>query len=317
MRDYYEILGVGRDADTDSIKKAYRKLALQYHPDRNNGAQDAEERFKEATEAYEILRDSEKRAAYDRYGHAGVKAGAGPGFGGGFNFAEALSIFMRDFGGFGMEDLFGGGSGRRGPSRMRGADLRVRVPLTLDEVASGTKKTVKIRVQEPCASCEGNGAEPGSPPVRCETCGGAGEVRRVQRSVLGQLVSVTTCPSCDGAGQRITDPCKACDGRGVETKERRIDVDVPGGVSTGDYLTVRGRGNAGPRGGVRGDVLVVFEIEEDPRFTREGANLIHDLGVTFSQAALGADVDVPLVNSSTRIRIAAGTQSGHLMRLRG
>jgi molecular chaperone DnaJ len=318
MRDYYEILGVAREADTETIKKAYRKLALEHHPDRNNGSTDAEERFKEATEAYEVLRDGQKRSAYDRYGHAGVKAGAGGGFGaGGFNFADALSIFMRDFGGFGVEDLFGGAGTRRSGGRPRGSDLRVRVPITLEEVAEGTKKTVKIRVQEPCAVCDGSGAEPGSPPVRCETCGGAGEVRRVQRSILGQLVSVTPCPTCGGEGQRITDPCKACDGRGIESKERRIEVEVPPGVSTGDYITMRGRGNAGPRGGVRGDVLVVLEIEEDPRFIREGANLIHELGVTVTQAALGAEVEVPLVAGTTRLRIPPGTQSGHLMRMRG
>jgi molecular chaperone DnaJ len=196
MRDYYEILGVARDADTDTIKKAYRKLALQHHPDRNSGSTDAEERFKEATEAYEVLRDEQKRAAYDRYGHAGVKAGAGAGFGaGGFNFADALSIFMRDFGGFGVEDLFGGGGARRSGGRPRGADLRVRVPLTMNEVAEGTKKTVKIRVQEPWAVGDGRGAEPGAPPGHCEKCGGAGAVRRGARTKRGHQVGVTPCPT--------------------------------------------------------------------------------------------------------------------------
>jgi molecular chaperone DnaJ len=318
MRDYYEILDVSRDADADVIKKAYRKLALQHHPDRNNGSKDAEERFKEATEAYEVLRDPERRAAYDRFGHAGVKAGAGAGGGfSGFDFADALSIFMRDFGGFGgMEDLFGGGR-RRSGGRPRGADLRVRVPLTLEDVANGTKKTVKLRVHEPCGECNGSGAAKGSAPVTCDTCGGAGEVRRVQRSILGQLVSVTPCPSCGGEGQRIAESCRQCGGRGVDSREKRIEVDIPAGVSTGDYLTLRGQGNAGQRGGPRGDVIVVLEVEEDPRFVREGPDLLHELYVTFTQAALGAEVEVPTVTGAATVRISAGTQSGHMLRMRG
>jgi molecular chaperone DnaJ len=319
MRDYYDILGVQRNADADSIKKAYRKLALQYHPDRNSGSQDAEEKFKEATEAYEVLRDPDKRSSYDRFGHAGVRGGQGAGgFGaGGFDFAEALSIFMRDFGGFGVEDLFGGGQTRRRSSRPRGADLRVRLPVTLEEVVAGVKKTVKLRVQEPCGTCGGSGAAAGSAPVRCDVCHGAGEVRRVQRSILGQLVSVTPCPACGGEGQRIADPCRECSGRGVESAESKIEVEVPPGVSTGDYITLRGQGNAGPRGGERGDVQVVLEVEDDPRFARDGADLIQELPVTFSQAALGAEIEIPLVGATTNVRITGGTQSGHLLRLRG
>jgi molecular chaperone DnaJ len=315
MRDYYEILGLSRDADQESIKKAYRKLALQYHPDRNNGSKEAEEKFKEATEAYEVLRDADKRAAYDRYGHSGLR-GDTSGFGG-FNFADALSIFMRDFGGFGVEDLFGGGSQRRHGGRPRGADVRVRLPLTLEDVVAGTRKTVKLRVAEVCGECHGSGAAAGSVPKRCDTCGGAGEVRRVQRSLLGQLVSVATCPSCNGEGQRITDPCRRCEGRGVEPQEKKIDVEVPPGVNTGDYLTLRGQGAAAARGGEYGNVIVVMEVEEDPRFVREGADLLHELSVTFSQAALGGEVDVPMVTGSTKVRITPGTQSGHLLRLRG
>lgn len=315
MRDYYEVLGVGRESDAEAIKKAYRKLALQHHPDRNNGSKEAEERFKEATEAYEVLRDPEKRAKYDRYGHAGINAGAG-GFSG-FDFADALSIFMRDFGGFGMEDLFGGGATRRRSGRPRGADLRVRLPLTLADVVSGTKKTVKLRAHEHCEACGGSGAEAGTAPVRCDTCGGAGEVRRVQRSILGQLVSVAPCPTCGGEGQRIAKPCGQCGGRGVDSKEKRIEVEVPRGVSTGDYITLRGQGNAGQRGGARGDVIVVLDVEEDERFTREGPDLLHELYVTFSQAALGAEIDVPTVTDTTPVRVPAGTQSGHLFRLKG
>jgi molecular chaperone DnaJ len=317
MRDYYEILGVARNADADAVKKAYRRLALEHHPDRNNGSKDAEERFKEATEAYEVLRDPERRSAYDRFGHAGVKAGAGAGGGfSGFDFADALSVFMRDFGGFGVEDLFGGG-GRRRSGRPRGSDLRVRVPLTLVDVANGTKKTVKLRVHEPCAECDGSGAARGTAPVSCDTCGGAGEVRRVQRSILGQLVSVTPCPSCGGEGQRIAEACKQCGGRGVDSREKKVEVEVPPGVSTGDYITLRGQGNAGQRGGARGDVVVVLEIEEDPRFVREGPDLLHELFVTFTQAALGAEVEVPTVTGTAAVKIGAGTQSGHMLRMRG
>jgi molecular chaperone DnaJ len=318
MRDYYEILGVPRAADADTIKKAYRKLALQHHPDRNSGAAESEELFKEATEAYEVLRDPEKRSAYDRFGHAGVKRSAGAGFTG-FNFTDALEIFMRDFGGFGVDDLFGGGRGaRRGPTGSpRGADLRVRVPLTLAEVANGVHKTVKLRRQDHCSACGGTGAREGTGPVRCTTCGGAGEVRRVQRSFLGQLVSVTACPTCGGEGQVVEQPCGECGGRGLRQGETSLEIDVPPGVSTGDYITVRAQGSIGPRGGGRGDVVVVLEVEEDPRFHREGADLIVELPVTFSQAALGAEVEVPLVVGATRIRIATGTQSGRLLRIRG
>jgi molecular chaperone DnaJ len=314
MRDYYEILGVGRDADADAIKRAYRKLALEHHPDRNSGSKQSEERFKEATEAYEVLRDTEKRANYDRYGHAGVKGNASD-FSG-FNFADALSIFMRDFGGFGMEDLFGGGGGRRRQGRPRGADMRVRLPLTFEEVATGVRKTIKLRVQEQCGECSGSGAAAGTTAIPCETCAGTGEVRRVQRSVLGQLVSVTPCPTCGGEGQRIATPCKECGGRGVESREKKIEVDVPPGVSTGDYLTLRGQGNAGARGGPRGDVLVVMEVEEDTRFLREGADLLHEIAITFTQAALGAEIEVPLVTGTTTVRIAPGTQSGSVIRLK-
>jgi molecular chaperone DnaJ len=320
MRDYYEILGVARDADADAVKRAYRKLALQYHPDRNNGDKGSEEKFKEATEAYEVLRDPDKRGAYDRYGHAGVKSGAGAGFGGGFNFADALEIFMRDFGGFGgMEEIFGArGGGRRGRTVRKGPDVRVRLPLTLGDVATGVKRTLKLELHDACSACSGTGAEQGAAPVTCTTCGGAGEVRRVQRSFLGQLVTVSPCPDCGGEGHRIPNPCKACEGRGVEPQQRKVDVQVPAGVSTGDYITLRGQGNAGPRSGPRGDILVVLDVEEDPRFLRDGADLIHDLPITFTQAALGSELDVPLIpEGAARVRIAAGTQSGRLVRLRG
>ena len=318
MRDYYEILGVDRGADADAVKKAYRKLALQFHPDRNAGSKESEEKFKEATEAYEVLRDPDKRASYDRYGHAGVRgSGAGGGFAGGFNFADALEIFMRDFGGFGMGDIFGGAGGRQRGGPRRGSDMRVRLPVTLSEVASGAKKTIKLKVNNPCSVCTGTGAAPGSSTVRCATCGGSGELRRVQRSFLGQLVSVTPCSACGGEGERIEKPCQSCGGRGLEQDQVSIDIDVPAGVSTGDYITLRGQGHYGGRGGVRGDVLVVLEVEEDPRFVREGADLIHDLAITFSQAALGSEIEVPTLSGAARLKIPGGTQSGRLLRMRG
>ncbi|HEY0306396.1 MAG TPA: molecular chaperone DnaJ [Longimicrobiales bacterium] len=317
MREYYEILGVRKNDDADAVKKAYRKLALQYHPDRNQGSPEAEEKFKEATEAYEVLRDPEKRAAYDRYGHAGVRgAGAGAGGFAGFDFTDALNIFMRDFGGFGMGDLFGAAAQRRSGPR-RGADLRVRLPLTLEEVATGTKKTIKLQVADPCEGCSGTGAAHGAQPVRCSTCGGSGEIRRVQRSFLGQMVSVSPCPACNGEGQRIEKLCEVCNGRGLQAGEKTVEVEVPAGVSSGDYLTLRGQGNAGARGAPRGDILVVMEVEEDDRFIRDGNDLIYELPITYTQAALGSDVEIPTVGGTARVKIPAGIQSGRMLRLRG
>lgn len=320
MRDYYEILGVARDADADEIKRAYRKLAFKYHPDRNGGSKEAEAKFREATEAYEVLRDPEKRGAYDRYGHAGVKGGAGggPGFGG-FDFADALEIFMRDFGGFsGFDDIFGGRSGRRGGrgGARKGPDMQVRTELTLDEVAEGARKSVRVSVLNPCSSCSGTGGQDGAEPVTCPTCEGRGEVRRVQRSFLGQIVSVTPCPNCGGEGLHIETPCQSCHGEGLERAERTIEVRIPAGVSSGDYITLRGQGNAGPRGGPRGDILVVIEVEEDDRFVRDGANLVYELPITYSQAVLGAEVEIPTVSGTARVKIPGGTQSGTVLRLR-
>lgn len=320
MRDYYEILGVPRDADQETIKKAYRKLALQYHPDRNNGSPESAEKFREATEAYEVLRDPEKRAAYDRYGHAGVKGGVGAGAGfSGFDFADALEIFMRDFGGFGaFEDLFGGRVGRRGSgASRRGSDVRVSVGLTLADVAAGVRRTIRVPVMDPCEACAGTGSAGGAPPVRCGTCGGTGELRRVQRSILGQMVSVTPCTTCGGDGEVIEHFCEECGGRGVAPVEKTVEIEVPAGVSTGDYITLRGQGNAGPRGGARGDIVVVLEVEEDPRFVREGNDLVYDLRITFSQAALGTEVEVPTVTGTARLRVPPGTQSGRLLRMKG
>lgn len=322
MRDYYEILAVAKDADGETVKKAYRKLALQYHPDRNGGDKEAEEKFKEATEAYEVLRDTDKRAAYDRYGHAGVKrgpagAGAGAGgFGGGFGFEDALNIFMRDFGGFGgFEDLFGGQRRRGGVQK--GKDLQVRLAITLAEVATGVRKTLKLKALDPCGECKGTGSADDGGPVTCEVCQGAGQIRRVQRSVFGQFVSATVCPTCGGEGKTIKNPCKKCHGDGRERGDRTVEVEIPAGVSSDNYLTLRGMGNAGPRGGPRGDVIVVIEVEDDARFLRDGADLVYELPVSFSAAALGQEVDVPTVYGDEKVKIPAGVQGGDVLTLRG
>ncbi len=316
MRDYYEILGVPRTTDAEALKKAYRKLALQYHPDRNGGDKEAEEKFKEATEAYEVLRDAEKRAAYDRFGHAGVKGAAGAGRGGyaGFGFEDALNIFMRDFGGFGFEDV---GGGRQRSQVQRGRDIRVRLSLTLGEVAKGAQKTLRASVLAPCDTCVGTGSAVAGGPTPCGTCQGAGEVRRVQRSVFGQFVTATVCPTCEGAGKVIRNPCPVCRGDGRKRQERNIEVDIPAGVSSDNYLTLRGQGNVGPRGGPRGDIIVVLDVAEDARFLRDGEDLIHELSLSFSQAALGVELEVPTVYGSEPVRVPAGVQSGDVLTLRG
>lgn len=319
-RDYYEVLGVPRDADEQRIKKAYRKLAMKYHPDRNDEP-DAEDRFKEVTEAYEVLRDPQQRARYDRFGEAGVGRGAGAGgFGGAFDLGDAFELFMREFGGMGgaFGDMFGGGRRRGGPAGpRRGSDVKVRVSIDLAQAASGVEKTLRLKLLDPCERCGGSGAEPGTSPETCPTCGGAGEVRQVQRSMLGQLVSVRPCPECNGEGFRIRNRCQACRGEGRVRTERTVKVDVPPGVSTDDVLKLSGRGNAGPRGGPRGDVLVVVEVEADPRFERRGDDLLLDLPVTFSQAALGARIEIPTIDGSETVSIPSGMQSGQAIRMRG
>lgn len=317
-RDYYEVLGVSRDADATAVKKAYRQLALKYHPDRNPDDPDAEEKFKEATEAYEVLRDSEMRALYDRYGHEGVRTGVGgggAGFGGFRSFDDALSIFMREFGGFGFEDFFGGGRGRR--TRTRGSDVKIRVKLSLAEVVSGTKKTVRMPVLGTCSDCGGTGVRGGGTPPTCPQCGGTGEVQQVQRSLFGQFVRVGPCSACGGEGRLIGDPCPACSGEGRVRQEKSVELEIPPGVDSGDYLTLRGQGNVGPRGGAAGDLLAVMAVEPDPRFTRRGADIVYDLPVTFSQAAMGATLEIPTVTKQVKVKVPAGVQTGHVVQLRG
>jgi molecular chaperone DnaJ len=313
VTDFYELLGVTRDASGAEIKRAYRKLAMDYHPDRNR-APDAEAKFKEIAEAYEVLRDPQKRAAYDRYGRAGVGAG-------GFGFhhvdlSEALEIFMRDFGGLsGLESLFGGG--RPQAESRRGQDIRVTVKLTLADVTTGVKKTVKLRTLERCTTCSGSGAAPGTRPSTCTTCGGSGEVRRAARSMFGQFVSVSPCPTCAGEGQVIAEPCQVCRGDGRVRGDRSVTVEIPPGVSANNYVTLRGQGAAGPRNGPNGDLVVMLDVKSDERFERQGNDLVHDLPLSFSQAALGGEFDVPTPVSFERISVPAGTQTGTLLRLKG
>ncbi|MGB5525432.1 MAG: molecular chaperone DnaJ [Gemmatimonadota bacterium] len=319
MADYYTRLGVEKDSDPDTIKKAYRKLAMEFHPDRNSSP-DAEENFKRVTEAYEVLRDPEQRQLYDRFGEAGIKRGAGGGptggFGG-FDFADAFEVFMREFGGMGFGDIFGGRASRSSGPR-RGGDLKLRLKVSLEEAARGVERGVKIKVLDSCSRCGGSGAEPGTAPERCGTCSGAGEVRQVQRSMLGQFVSVRPCPDCGGAGERILSPCSECSGEGRVRTDRTVQLQVPAGVSTDDYLKLSGRGNAGRGGGPRGDVLVLVEVESDPRFQRVGDDLVYNLAVTMSQAALGADIEVPtIIDGNAMLKIPQGIQSGQALRLRG
>lgn len=316
MADFYSVLEVERTASDEDIKKAYRRLAMKYHPDRNSGSKEAEERFKSITEAYDVLRDPQKRAAYDRYGEAGLRGGgAGPGFHH-VDLSEALSIFMRDFGLGGFEELFGGGMGRSGGSVRTGADVRISVPLSLQEAATGVERTVVAKLLDTCDHCQGTGAEPGTRVETCPSCGGAGEVRRAQRSFFGQFLTVVPCPTCKGEGTIIQAPCKQCRGEGRVRGERELKIRIPAGVATGQYMTMRGAGNAGARGGQRGDVHVVFEVAEDPRFERDGEDLYTEVLVTYPQLVLGADITVPTVTSSVSLRIPPGTQSGQMFHLK-
>ena len=314
MSEYYDLLGVARDASEADIKKAYRKQAMELHPDRNPSP-DAEERFKELTEAYEVLKDPDKRARYDRYGKAGLGGTAGgPGYGGfhHVDLSEALNIFMRDFGGF--EGLFGQG-GRSEPRR--GQDIRVSVKISLTEVATGARRTIKLKTLDRCEACEGSGARQGTRPAKCGTCGGSGEVRRAARSMFGQFVSVSPCPTCAGEGVVIATPCEECRGEGRVRADKTVQVEIPAGVSENNYLTLRNQGAVGARNSPPGDLLVMIEIKDDERFERDGDNLVSDLPVSFSQAALGMSVKVPTPYGDEAVSIPAGTQGGTILKLKG
>ena len=313
MSDLYALLGVPRNAPEAEIKKAYRRLAMQYHPDRNP-APEAEARFKEVTEAYEVLREPARRAQYDRFGTTGTRAG--PSADGHVDLAEALEIFMRDFGGFGgLEGLFGG-TRARGDSR-RGQDIRVSARLTLGEVAAGVTRNIRLKTLQACATCAGTGAKQGSRPAPCGTCGGSGEVRRAARNIFGQFVSVSPCPTCGGEGTIIADPCEVCRGDGRVRVERTVAVEIPAGVSASNYLTLRGQGAAGPRGGPPGDLVVVIEVKDDDRFERQGDDLVTDLTLSFSQAALGGRFTVPTATGEETVEAPPGIQPETVLRHRG
>ena len=318
-RDYYEILNVSKSATADEIKKAYRKVAMQFHPDRNPGDKASEEKFKEAAEAYEVLSDTDKRAQYDRYGHAGV-SGAGRGFGGGMNMDDIFSQFGDVFG----EDLFGsffGGGRQRGgggrPRGVRGSNLRVKLKLSYEEIAKGVTKNIKVKKYTTCNTCGGNGAKDKNSMQNCSTCQGSGQVRRVQNTFLGQMQTVTTCPTCNGEGTTITSKCGSCRGEGRVYAEETITIDVPAGVQAGMQLNVSGRGNAGERGGMPGDLIVVIEEETHKELQREGLNVAYDLHISFTDAVFGINVDVPTIDGRAKIKIPAGTQSGKIFRLKG
>ncbi|RKY80829.1 molecular chaperone DnaJ [candidate division KSB1 bacterium] len=315
-RDYYEVLGVERNADTEEIKRSYRKLAMKYHPDRNPGDKEAEEKFKEAAEAYEVLSDPEKRERYDRFGHDGLKGGAGgfSGFGFDFDLSSALRTFMEGFGGF--DDFFGGGSARRrGPAR--GSDLQIKLKLTLKEIASGVDKVIKIKRMERCEACSGTGAASADSIVTCTTCHGTGQIKQVSRSIFGQFVNVSTCPSCRGRGKIIKDKCPKCNGKGITPVEAKIKVHIPAGAAEGNYITLNGEGNAGAHGGQAGDLYVFILESQDEIFTRHGDDILYDLNISITQAVLGDNVEVPTLTGKARLKIDPGIQSGTILRMKG
>ena len=319
-RDYYEVLGVDKSASADEIKKAYRKLAVKYHPDKNPGDKEAEEKFKEAAEAYSILSDADKKARYDQFGHAGVD-GAAPDFSGGFgNLNDILNdLFGGGFGGgFGGFSGFGGGfgGGQRQQRTYRGRDIRVRVKLTLEEIAKGVEKEISIEKSVPCPECGGKGAKNSSDIKTCSACKGTGQVQRVVNSFLGQTVTYSTCQQCGGEGKVITNPCRSCGGTGLVRKRETIKVKIPAGVEAGMQLTIQGEGHAAKNNGINGDLLVVIEEQEHPELKREGNNLYYTKIISMPDAILGAEVEVPCLDGPYKIKVDAGTQSGTVVRLR-
>ena len=319
-RDYYEILGVSKGATADEIKKAYRKVAMQYHPDRNPGDKAAEEKFKEAAEAYEILSDTDKKTQYDRYGHAGVSSN-GRGYpGGGMNMEDIFSQFGDIFG----DDIFGsffGGQQRRGSGQrmrgVRGSNLRIKLKLTYEEIAKGVTKNIRVKKYVSCQTCHGSGAKDKGSVQTCGTCGGSGQVRRVTSTFLGQMQTVTTCPTCNGEGSTITAKCGTCKGEGRVYAEETVSIEVPAGVQEGMQLNIGGKGNAGERGGPAGDLIILIEEETHKELHREGLNVIYDLHISFPDAVFGTQVEVPTIDGRAKIKIPPGTQGGKIFRLKG
>ncbi|KYP16226.1 molecular chaperone DnaJ [Flavihumibacter sp. CACIAM 22H1] len=322
-RDYYEILGIAKSASAEEIKKAYRKVAMQYHPDRNPGDKTAEEKFKEAAEAYEILSDADKRAQYDRYGHAGVGNGArGFGGGGNMNMDDIFSQFGDIFGDDIFGSFFGGQAGGRGRGGQRargtrGSNLRVKLKLNFEEIAKGVTKSIKVKKYVGCSTCAGSGAKDKSSIQTCGTCGGSGQVRKVTSTFLGQMQTVTTCPTCNGEGSTITAKCGSCKGEGRVYGEETVTIDIPAGVQEGMQLNVSGKGNAGERGGSPGDLIVLIEEDTHKELHRDGLNVAYDLYISIPDAIFGANVEVPTIDGRAKIKIPAGTQSGKIFRLKG
>ncbi len=315
-RDYYKVLGIGRDTGTDDIKKAYRKLTMKFHPDRNPGNTEAEEKFKEAAEAYDVLSDSEKRQRYDQFGHEGVRSTGYQGYSNVEDIFRNFGDFFNDFGGFG--DIFGGGrkSGGRRSQTYQGQDLQVKLGLTLEEVQTGITRKVKIKKLVSCEICNGSGAKDRSSKTSCQTCGGNGEIRQVQRTAFGQFVNITACGACNGEGTIIKDRCPTCNGQSVVRKEETIQVTIPVGVSSGNYITLRGQGDAGKYNGVAGDLIVVIEEKEHDYFERHGDDILLELQVSFTQAVMGDKIDVPTLNGHAKLTIPSGIQSGKILRMR-
>ena len=316
-RDYYEVLGVPKNADAQAIKKAYRQKAIQYHPDKNPGDKEAEEKFKEAAEAYEVLSNPEKREKYDRFGHAGVGGAAGGGFQG-FDMGDIFSHFGDLFEEFGIGGMGGFSSRSRGGKAVRkGSNLRVKVKLSLEEIAKGVEKNIKVQKYIPCQKCGSTGAKSPDAVKSCPTCHGSGYTVRVQQSLFGTMQMQGECPQCHGAGKIITDKCTQCGGNGVVRGEEVITLKIPAGVSDGMQLSMNGKGNAAPDNGVPGDLYVLIEEEKHPLFERDGNNLYLEHFISFPEAVLGATVDIPTIDGKARIKIAPGTQSGTLLRLNG
>lgn len=317
-RDYYEVLGVEKGADANTIKKAYRKVAMKYHPDRNPDDKGAEEKFKEAAEAYEVLSNEDKKARYDRFGHAGVDGQTFGGGRGGMNMEDIFSQFGDVFGNSGspFDSFFGGGSRSQG-SGQRGSNLRIKVALTLEEVANGVTKKIKVKKQVTCGTCDGSGAKDASSVKTCTTCQGSGYVRQIKNTFLGQMATTTTCPTCTGSGKIVTSKCGSCKGSGRTIDYEVVEIEIPGGVAEGMQLSMRGRGNAGLNGGPAGDLLISIEVKDHDTFSRDGNNVIYDLFINFADAALGKSVEVPTLDGVVKIKIPPGTQSGKIFRLRG
>lgn len=320
-RDYYEVLGVSKGATESEIKKAYRKLALKFHPDKNPDDKEAEDKFKEAAEAYEILSNSEKKQRYDQFGHAGTQGAGGFG-GGGMNMDDIFSqfgdIFGGAFGGGGGFGGFGGGGGQRGGRRVnRGSNLRVKVTLSLGDIVNGVKKKIKLNKYVKCEPCSGTGAEGSSGFSTCDTCKGAGQVNRVTNTFLGQMQTTSTCPTCGGDGKIITNKCNTCYGDGIQKGEEVVEINIPAGVEGGMQLSVSGKGNMGPKGGIAGDLIVAIEEEEHAELKRDGLNLLYDLHISFTDAVLGGSAEIPTVGGKVKVKIDEGTQGGKVLRLKG